>query len=333
MQVKQKWSDRPTEFLGPSSEIGLLHTLYLAHGIRQMLEAKSKGIETPLFPAVDTKVICSKELARRGDRPHPAYANPGKTPEAMDLTRLANQDNSALLRLPTEILTMIWRAAFESTGAKRVHGIASRSACRHGLLSLTSTCSLLHNVLYPVFLNQDAFVVKVSSADAPIVARELTRWWQRTAAILSLSEPIRPLIFLTLQTGWLPFDTALRLAAQVQNICSSTPLFQPRVLVETNERLCYYCGPGVLMSLQAPPMEDSWEDQFKKGSWPTAFDAPPLCHDKMWRGWVAVPVTERSLMCLGREQEQEPPYSWNRRWNRYAKETEMLAMCRSFESS
>lgn len=219
--------------LGRLFWIGQLYELYLSHTHKQMLEARSKEVKGPLLPIVDPKIVCDRELDRTGMRPYPPYANAGRMPEAMDTIRQKNQKSSTLLKLPTEILIMIWKSAFESTQTKRVHGAVSRLASGHGLLSLAHTCSLLHSVLYPIFLSQDALVVKVSSSESSIAAKELIQWWGKVTSILRLTEPIKPLILLTLQTGWLPFEDAVKFAAKVRNLCSSASLFQAKVLVET----------------------------------------------------------------------------------------------------
>lgn len=326
-----KPSSKSIDFQESSSEIGLLFERYLAHTHRQMMEARSKEEKGPLLPTVDPKTVCDKEMVRRGNKTHAQYyANAGKTPEAMDAVRQRNQNNSSLLKLPTEILIMIWKSAFESIPVKRAHGTVSRQVSGHGMLSLIHTCSLLRNVLYPVFVGQDAIVVKVSSSDSSIAAKELMQWWDEVTRTLTLNldKTIKPLILLTLQVGWLPLEDAITLAAKVQTICSTAQLFRPKVLVETVERSCYYCGPGALMRLQAPPMEFSWEDRYQNGRQPTTFDAPPLCHDDKWKGWAAIPVTEQSLACT--KSQLGPRSQFDSRWYTYNSEVQMLASCKSF---
>ena len=87
------------------------------------------------------------------------YSNIGKTPETINAIRATNQCNSPLLKLPAE----------------RVHGMVYREISENRILSLAHACSCLHDVLYPTFLSQEAFVIKISSLDPGVAASELTQ--------------------------------------------------------------------------------------------------------------------------------------------------------------
>ncbi|KAM0710802.1 hypothetical protein Q7P35_001540 [Cladosporium inversicolor] len=160
------------------------------------------------------------------------YSNIGETPEAINAIRAMNQRDSALLRLPAELLINIWEIAFGSTTTTRVHGIVSREIRENQILSLAHTCSLLHDVLYPIFLSQEAFVVKISSSDPSVAAAELTKWMNQLSFAPVLNGPIKLQILLELHAGCRPFDKARELTAEVQGICAASRTFQPVVYVE-----------------------------------------------------------------------------------------------------
>jgi hypothetical protein len=219
------------------------------------------------------------------------YRNMGKTPEEINTVNAKNQKNSALLRLPTELLIIIWTMAIESEKATRVQGMVSRQACYHCVLSLVHSCSLLRNALYRTFLEQNTFIIKVSSSDPFKAADELKQWWKETTRGFIPSKPAKPLIFVESKVGCLPCTDAVRLAAEVQLICSVETQFQPKVLVElSGTAVSYYGGPGVLMWLYPPPVE-GWYDMSTGGPHLNHL-APPLAdrHDQ-WKGWVATTVS------------------------------------------
>jgi len=243
------------------------------------------------------------------------YSNIGKTLEEINTIRAENQENSALLRLPTELLTMIWKMATESEKATRVHGLVSRQACIHCVLSLVHSCSLLRNALYLSFLGQDAFIVKVSSSNPFKAAEELKQWWIQVTYGSILDKPVNPLILLELKVGSLPCTDAVRLAAEVELICAVETCFHPRVLVEmSGTAVSYYGGPGVLMRLHPPPVEGSYDQSTNLNHL-----APALAdRHEQWKGWVATTVSLDT---------SEDSKGGGRR--RFLMEHEVLAVCRS----
>lgn len=269
--VKLPTPDVPAETLDSSSDLGPLCTHCLSY-----------------YPRHDKDIKKTTQQAA-------TYSNAGKTLEEINALRARNQENSVLLRLPTELLTMIWKMATESEKATRVHGMVSRQACTQCVLSLVHSCSLLHHALYPAFLGQDAFVVKVSSSDSLEAADELERWWTKFPHGFIAEEPTRPLIFMELRAGCLPCTEAVRLAAEVQLICSAERLFHPRVLVEmSGTAVRCYGGPRVLMKLHPPPVGGTYnlpaESKHFNVHGPSVADQ----HD-LWKGWVATTVTEDTL--------------------------------------
>lgn len=117
-----------------------------------------------------------KDQAKTASRDGTTCSNIGKTPAAINAIRTTNQCNSVLLRLPAELWINIWKIACGSTTTTLVHGMVCRDISENRLLSLLHACSLLHQVLYPIFLSQEAFVVKISSSDSSVAASELTFW-------------------------------------------------------------------------------------------------------------------------------------------------------------
>lgn len=197
--------------------------------------------------------------------------------------------------------------------------MVSRQACAQCVLSLVHSCSLLHSALYPVFLGQDAFVVKVPSSDSLEAAEELKRWWTKIPHGFIADEPVRPLVFMELKSGCLPCMDAVRLAAEVQFICSAERHFQPRVLVETSGTVVRcYSSPGVLMRLHPPPVEGTYylPEESKRFNLlgPSVADQ----HD-LWKGWVATTVTEDTL--------EEPKLRHGLKMH------EALALCRSYTTT
>jgi hypothetical protein len=246
------------------------------------------------------------------------YKNIGKPLEEINTVRAENQENSALLRLPTELLTMIWKMATESEKATRVHGLVSRQTCTHCVLSLVHSCTLLRNALYLNFLGHDAFVVKVSSSNPFTAADELKQWWTETTYGLYIQKPVKPLIFVELKVGCLPCTDAVRLAAEVQLICSVEMYFHPRVLVELSGlAVSYYGGPRVLMRLHPPPVEDSYDSSVGNPNLNRL--APPLADQhEQWKGWVATAIS----LDTSEDSKGSGP-------RRFLTEHEVLAVCRS----
>ena len=226
-----------------------------------------------------TSHYSKQEFYSRKANRQASYSNIGRTSKEINTIRANNQEDSALLRLPTELLTMIWKMATESEKATRVHGIVSRKACSHCVVSLVHSSSLLRTALYPAFLEQDTFVVKVSSSDPPKATEELKQWWAETTHGFVFDKPAKPLILMELKVGCLSCTDAVNLAVEVQLICSVEASFHPRVLVEmSGSAVSYYGGPGVLMRLHLNHFRPSSVGQ----------------HD-LWKGWVATTVTEDML--------------------------------------
>jgi hypothetical protein len=146
---------KPVEILDSTSEIGVVFEKYMAHFAKLEIDARYAGLEAFfLKQKAEAKTASSRSIT---------YSNIDKTPQAINTIRATNRRNSALLRLPTELLINIWKTAFESNTATRVHGMVCRAVFENKVLSLVHACSLLHDVLYPIFLSQEASTVKISS--------------------------------------------------------------------------------------------------------------------------------------------------------------------------
>ena len=158
---------RPVEILDSTSEIGTVFENYMAHFAKLEINIR--------YAALEAFFVEQKEEAKTTGSRSTAYGNIGKTPQTINAIRATNQRNSALLKLPAELLISIWKIAFGSTATARVHGMVYRDISENRILSLVHACSLLHDVLYPIFLNQEAFVVKVSSSHTGVAASELTQ--------------------------------------------------------------------------------------------------------------------------------------------------------------
>jgi len=259
--------------LDSNSELGMLFTRYMAHFAKIDLDAR--------FAAL--KASFARNEGKPVDSPDTAYANIGRTPEAISAIRATNQRNSALLRLPTELLVTIWKAAFGSRESTRVHGMVCREVSENRILSFQHTCSLLHEVLYPIFLSEEAFVVTVSSSDPGLAASELTQWLKQLPSSSALNGTIKIQILLQLQSGRLPEAEARKLAAEVQVRSSSIKTFQPIVYVEAWAGGGYYCEPDANVLVWLPPGIGYYRYETL---------VRPTDQDGVWKGWI---VTKRTL--------------------------------------
>ena len=272
---------RSVEILDSTSEIGILFGKCMAHIAR---EANRAAIDARFAALVaffaDQE---AKQKTKTAHSPEITYSNIGKTPEAINDIRAANQRDSALLKIPAELLIHIWKTAFGSTSTTRVHGIVCRDISENRILSLVHACSRLHDVLYPVFLSQEAFVVKISSPDPSVAAAELTQWLNRLPFASALDGPIKLQILLELQTGCLIEAESRKLAAELQAMFSSSTTFQPVVYVEAKAGGGWYCGSCANMQVW-PPTATSLVSKMRR---PTELE-----DDDVWKGWV---VTKRTL--------------------------------------
>jgi hypothetical protein len=249
----------PVEFMDSTSEIASLYTRYLSRDWYQEIWFLKDAQKNPAFAATGIGNVNSSDaevIGTAGSR-STAYSNFGKPLDVIDEIRVKNQEKSALLKLPTELLITIWKMAFGSSNTMRVHGMVYRRDPENQprLLSLAHTCSLLHNALYPVFLSEDAFVFKTSSWDPKAAASELIQWLNHMPSASVLSGPIRILILMELKAGRLHMREARRLAAEVQLLCSSSNIFRPAVVVETRAATGCYCGPDMNV-LVWPPSDE-----------------------------------------------------------------------------
>jgi hypothetical protein len=249
----------PVEFMDSTSEIASLYTRYLSRDWYQEIWFLKDAQKNPAFAATGIGNVNSSDaevIGTAGSR-STAYSNFGKPLDVIDEIRVKNQEKSALLKLPTELLITIWKMAFGSSNTMRVHGMVYRRDPENQprLLSLAHTCSLLHNALYPVFLSEDAFVFKTSSRDPKEAASELIQWLNHMPSASVLSGPIRILILMELKAGRLHMREARRLAAEVQLLCSSSNIFRPAVVVETRAATGCYCGPNMNV-LVWPPSDE-----------------------------------------------------------------------------
>jgi hypothetical protein len=249
----------PVEFMDSTSEIASLYTRYLSRDWYQEIWFLKDAQKNPAFAATGIGNVNSSDaevIGTAGSR-STAYSNFGKPLDVIDEIRVKNQEKSALLKLPTELLITIWKMAFGSSNTMRVHGMVHRRDPENQprLLSLAHTCSLLHNALYPVFLSEDAFVFKTSSRDPKEAASELIQWLSHMPSASVLSGPIRILILMELKAGRLHMREARRLAAEVQLLCSSSNIFRPAVVVETRAATGCYCGPDMNV-LVWPPSDE-----------------------------------------------------------------------------
>jgi hypothetical protein len=207
--------------------------------------------------------------------------NIGNTPKAINAICPTNQRNSALLRLPAELLINIWKEAFGSFKTMRVHGLVCRDISEDRMLSLAQACSLLHDVLYPIFLSQEVFVVKVSSSHSSVAAPELTHCLDQPPFAFIFNKPIKIHIRLELHAGHLLEAEARKLAAEVQAALPSSTTFQPVVYVEAKAGGGCYCGPGANLQVWHPPAICCYPGTRR-----------PTEQDEVWKGWV---VTKRTL--------------------------------------
>jgi hypothetical protein len=249
----------PVEFLDSTSEIASLYTRYLSRDWYQEIWFLKDAQKNPAFAATGIGNVNSSDaevIGTAGSR-STAYSNFGKPLDVIDEIRVKNQEKSALLKLPTELLITIWKIAFGSSNTMRVHGMVYRRDPENQprVLSLAHTCLLLHNALYPVFLSEDAFVFKTSSRDPKAAASELIQWLNHMPSASVLSGPIRILILMELKAGRLHMREARRLAAEVQLLCSSSNIFRPAVVVETRAATGCYCGPDMNV-LVWPPSDE-----------------------------------------------------------------------------
>jgi hypothetical protein len=265
---------RPVEILDSTSEIGTVFENYMAHFAKMEMDSR--------YAALEAFFVKQKEEAKPTGSRGTTYSNIGKTPQAINAIRATNQRNSALLRLPAELLISIWRIAFGSTATAHVHGMVCREISENRILSLVHACPLLHYVLYPIFLNQDAFVVKVSSSHSAVAASELTQWLEQLPFASVLNGPIKIQILLEVQTGRLLEAEARKLAAEVQAACSLSTTFQPKVYVETEATTGWYLGPGVNVQVW-PPTAVSHHTRMARLT---------ELEDDVWKGWV---VRKRTL--------------------------------------
>lgn len=153
--VKLPPSRKPPQLLDSTSETGTLFTRYLSHRSKQEKDVQNAAQK----PSTEISTLLTNESnantedveGAKGSK-CPTYSNIDQTLEEVNALRAQNQENSPLLKLPTELLAMIWKMTTESTKATRVHGIVSRQASASCVLSLVHSCSLLHNALYPEFV-------------------------------------------------------------------------------------------------------------------------------------------------------------------------------------
>ena len=263
---------RPVELLDSTSEIGLVFERYMAHFAKLELDARYAAMKANL----------AKEQAKGTSRRSITYSNIGKTPEAINAIRATNQRKSALLRVPAELLISMWKTVFGSNATTRVHGMVCREISENQILSLAHACSRLHDVLYPIFLSQEAFVVKISSSDPSVAASELTQWLNRLPFASALNGPIKIHVLLELQAGRLPEVDARNLAAEVQAMCSSSTKFQAVIYVEAKAGGGWYCGPGGNVLVWPPSITYCYAGMRR----------PTELEDDVWKGWV---VTKRTL--------------------------------------
>jgi hypothetical protein len=249
----------PGEFLDSKSEIASLYTRYLSRDWYQEIWFLKDAQENPAFAATSTSNVNSSdaEVISTADSRSITYSNFGEPLDVIDQIRVKNQEKSALLKLPTELLITIWKMAFGSFRTMRVHGMVYRRdpEDRPRTLSLAHTCSLLHTALYPVFLSEDAFVFQTSSRDSTVAASELTQWLEQMPSASALSGPIRILILMELEAGRLHMREARKLAAEVQLLFSASEIFWPAIVVETRAATGCYCGPDMNVLIWPPSDE------------------------------------------------------------------------------
>ena len=272
---------RSVEILDSTSEIGILFVKCMAHIAREAHRAEVDARFAALVAFFADQD--AKQKTKTARSPKITYSNIGRTPEAINAIRAANQRDSALLKLPAELLIHIWKTTFGSTSTTRVHGIVYREISENRILSLVYACSRLHDVLYPIFLSQEAFVVKISSSDPSVAASELTQWLNRLPFASALDGPIKLQILLELQTGCLIEAESRKLAAELQVMFSSSTTFQPVVYVEAKAGGGWYCGSCANMQVW-PPTATSLVSKMRR--------LPELEDDDVWKGWV---VTKRTL--------------------------------------
>jgi hypothetical protein len=273
----------PVEFLDSTSEIARLYIRYLSRDWYQEIWFLKDAQKNPAFAATSTSNVNSSDaevIGTAGSR-STDYSNFGKPLDAINKIRVKNQDKSPLLKLPTELLITIWKMAFGSSGTVRVHGMVYRgdSESRSRVLSLARTCSLLHDVLYRVFLSEDAFIFKTSSTDPTVASSELTQWLNQMPSASVLSGPIRILILMELKAGRLHVREARKLAAEVQLLCSSSSnMFRPAIVVEALAATGCYCGLDLNVLVWPPSDEIRFADPRLMGQ---------HIHRDGTKGWIA----------------------------------------------
>jgi len=279
MTVASPPPKKSVEMLDSTSEIGILFGKHFEKHMARSVTAEIDARFAALVAFFENQE--AKQETKTASSRAIAYSNIGKTPEAINAIRATNQRNSALLRLPAELLISIWKTAFEPTETSRVHGMVCRDISENQILSLLHACLRLHDVLYPIFLSQEAFVVKISSSDSSIAASELTQWLNRLPFASALNGPIKIQILLELQAGCLPETEARNLAVEVQAMSSSSTTFQPVVYVEAKAGGGWYCGPGANVQVWPPSVTSCYTGMRR-----------PTEQDDVWKGWV---VTKRTL--------------------------------------
>jgi hypothetical protein len=125
----------PGEFLDTKSEIASLYTRYLSRDWYQEIWFLKDAQENPAFAATNTSNVNSSdaEVISTADSRSITYSNFGEPLDVIDQIRVKNQEKSALLKLPTELLITIWKMAFGSFRTMRVHGMATDEIPRTGL--------------------------------------------------------------------------------------------------------------------------------------------------------------------------------------------------------
>jgi hypothetical protein len=267
----------PVEILDSTSEIGMVFERYMARFAKPDIDAQHAAL-VAFFAGQEAK----REPKTPSSR-HTTYSNIGKTPEAINAIRATNQRSSALLRPPSELLINIWKEVFGSTRTMRVHGMVCREISENRILSLVQACSLLHEVLYPIFLSQEAFVVKVLSSDSSVAVSELTHWLDQLPFAFTLIRPMKIQILLELHTGHLLADEARKLAGEVQAAFPSSTTFQPVDYVEAKAGGGggLYCGPGVDLQVWPPSVICCYSGMRR----------PAELEDDVWKGWVVAKQT------------------------------------------
>lgn len=287
LSVASPQPKRSVEMLDLTSEIGILFEKHFKKHMARSAKAEIDAGFAALVAFFENQEAKQERKAASSRRI--TYSNIGKTPETINAIRATNQSNSALLKLPAELLISIWKAAFGSTETTRVHGMVCRDVSENQILSLLNACSRLHDVLYPIFLGQEAFIVKISSSDPSVAASELTQWLNQLPSASALNGPIKIQILLELQAGCLPEAEARNLAVEVQAVSSSLTPFQPVVYVEAKAGGGCYCGPGVNVQVWPPSVTSCYSGMQR-----------PTEQDDVWKGWVVMKRTLRP------EKQKEP---------------------------